>query len=755
VKALAPTLLLALLLPVSSQAADGPFTLDVTVKDSHGSLPGASVRLVTRDGSRSERAVADDAGHARFTALAGGDYTVKASLTGFADAEAPVTVGAASETAELVLVPTRFSTSVTVTTANRREELLLDAAEPTTVIDQVQILDTGARNAKDLLAEQAGAGIQVNVGGGQGYVSLNGITNKGVLVMIDGRRYLGRDANGNFNLEDLPVTGIERVEVVKGAGSAIYGSDAMGGVINFITVKGRNQGFKNTFNLSGGTYSDYRGDDNLTYRAPKGGFALSGGYRTYDGFDLEPVVCVLPGGDPANCATRPPNPQTIGQPESQWQTFTANADYQLSDKLTFNLVGDYANRDIDNYYFSGATQLSSTVYNSQRKLERYNLTPELNFTPGKSTTVNVNYTYGRYNRDETQLYSNRPANPVVVVPRWTESNDELKTRVLQIWRAGGREHPVQAGYEYRKEQLSRSGLTGCLTNQACLKERSLNVLWAQQELNLTKDLKLTAGVRYDDSSDYGSQTSPKLAAVYSLPKNHRIRASYGEGFRAPYFGELFLVSPGFQGNPALKPEESKTLTGGWAYISSTFEGSVDFFQAKIENGVVFAQLSPVLFTYDNVSKFDSTGANVNLAVNLPLGFTPSVAYTYTKREDPNGVEIGGFPRHAAFVKLLWANPRHGLRANIRGNLNGKVPLVPGATTFTPAYNLWSAQASKQFAAKGRYAFTLYAQVNNMLDKQDIYNVNAQGVPVTTDVLPVWNAPRTYLAGITIDMDWTR
>ena len=64
-------------------------------------------------------------------------------------------------------------------------------------------------------------------------------------------------------------------------------------------------------------------------------------------------------------------------------------------------------------------------------------------------------------------------------------------------------------------------------------------------------------------------------------------------------------------------------------------------------------------------------------------------------------------------------------------------------------------SSKKLTTRGRYAFTIYAQVNNMFDKQDIYNVNAAGVPVTTDVLPVWNAPRTYLGGITIDMDWTR
>ena len=741
----------------ASWAAQGSGSLAVSIKDNYGALPGTTVRLVDKDGHSAGRAMTDGSGIARFSSVAAGEYTIKASLIGFADGEkGGVVVGNTEEKVDLVLTLARFSTTVTVTTANRREELLMNTAEPTTVIDQLQILDTGARNAKDLLSEQAGSGVQVQAGGGQGHVSLNGIANKGVLVLIDGRRYLGRDANGNFNLEDLPITGIERVEVVKGAGSAIYGSDAMGGVINFITAKGKNLGFKNTLNLSGGTYKDYRGDDSLTYRADKGGFALNGGYRTYDGFDLDPVVCQNAADLPPNCPKRPSNPQTIGQPESKWQTFGANGDYRASDKVNFTFVGDYSNRDMDKYFFSGATQLSTTVYNSQRGLQRYNVTPEVNFTPSKKTTLNVGYTYGRYNRDETQLYTNRPANPRVVVPRWTEKNDEIKARLIQMWSASGRENPFSLGFERRDERLSRSGLVGCLTGQACLKERTLNVIWAQQELNLTKDLKFTAGFRYDDSSDYGTQTSPKLAAVYSLPDNHRVRVSYGKGFRAPYFGELFLVSFGFQGNPLLKPEKSETLTGGWAYTGSKVEGSIDAFQSKLTDGITFFQLTPSLFTYENVSKVDAKGVNANLALNLPKGFTPSVAYTYTKREDAQGREVGGFPKHAAFVKLAWANPRLGLRANVRGNLNGKVPQSIGATTYTPKYNLWYAQASKKITTKGQYAFNLYAQVNNMFDKRDIYNINAlTGEPVTTEALQIWNAPRTYLAGITIDMDWTR
>jgi outer membrane receptor for ferrienterochelin and colicins len=723
----------------TAQQGEGGASITVTVKDGYGVLPGASVRVTHKESQATSRAVADASGGAAFSRLPAGSYAVRASLTGFADTEESVTLAAGEQKpVELLLTLAQFSTTITVTTANRREELLLKTAEPTAVIDEAQILDTGARSAKDLLAEQNGSGVQVQAGGGQGHVSLNGIPNSGVLVLVDGRRYLGRDANGNFNLEDLPVAGIERVEIVKGAGSALYGSDAMGGVINFITKKARNQGFSNTLNLSGGDYADYRGDDSLGYRGRSGGFGVSGGYRSYDGFDLD---------------TR--NPQTIGQPGSKWKTFSANSDYSLSGKVVARLLGDYWLRSIDPYFFSGATQLASTVYNSQRELARYNVTPELDVLPGKNTTLGLSYNYSRYNRDETQVYPNRPANPVVVVPRWTEKNDEWKARALQVWRAFEREHPLQAGYEHRQEQLSRSGLVGCASGQACNKSRDLTVLWAQQEVNLTKELKLSAGLRHDDSSDYGSQTSPKAAAVFSLARNNRLRASYGKGFRAPYFGELFLTTFGFQGNPALKPERSETFTGGYAYSGPKLSGSVDLFWAQIQDGITFAQLTPSLFTYDNVRRYDSNGLSAQIALNLPYGFAPSFSYTYNKREDDQGREIGGYPRHAGFLKLLWSNPRLGVRANLRGELNGEVPAAFGATRFQPAYQVWYAQASKRFVVKGAYAFSVYAQVRNLFDKQDVYNRDLQGNPVTNELLQVWLAPRTFQGGVTIDMDWTK
>jgi len=293
--------LAAIALPAAAGAADGSLT--VTVRDNYGVIPRAAVRATNGATGVGQRAVTDNQGVARFAALPAGTYEVRAAFPGFADA-AELAVALAegeAKSLELVLGVAHLSTSVTVETANRREQLLLDVAEPVTLIEKTQIEDTGARSAKDVLVEQSGSGIQVNAGGGQGYISINGIPNKGVLVLVNGRRYLGKDANGNLNLEELQLLGLQRIEVVKGPGSALYGSDALGGVVNFIISPPGAPGTTNTLKTSGGSYNDYRVDDVFSWRGGRAGAKVAVGYRTYDGFDLESCT----GEDAATGACKP------------------------------------------------------------------------------------------------------------------------------------------------------------------------------------------------------------------------------------------------------------------------------------------------------------------------------------------------------------------------------------------------------------------------------------------------------------------
>lgn len=724
-------LTLLLFVGARAEAQDGG-RLSVTVRDTVGVLPGAVVIATPTGFDRPQRAVTDERGVAELAGLPpGGTVDLLVSFAGLADVSHRTTLpgtptGPARVEIEMRVI--RLADETTVTTANRRAQLLLDVADPTVVIEAAAIADTGARTARDLLVEQAGAGVQVQAGGGQGHLSINGIPNSGVLVLVDGRRYLGKDANGNFNLEDLMLSGIERVEIVKGAGSALYGSDAIGGVVNFVTKRPVAAGFTSATQLDLGSYDDRRFNQSISWRGARGGFRAGGGYRTYDGFDLSEE-----------------NPQTIGQPASTWKNADFGGDFRLSERVTFNLAADYSRRDIDNYFFSGATQLASTVYDSRRDLTRWSVSPSVDVQVSPTTSFNALYTAGRYLRDETRIFV--ASGDVSPQAPWRESSDELRLTGRHAFQAFGQEHLLQAGYEFRNEKLRRATLTVADPG------RRINVGWLQQEFVVAEPLRLTAGVRFDRYSDFGSEVSPKVSAVYAPAARHRVRSSFGHGFRPPFFGELYLdTPPSFVGNPDLKPETANTFDIGYSYAGPRAEVTADYFRSRVENGITF-DLSGMPFTYGNLRTFISRGVNLSASVPLPFGLVPGIAYGFNERIDLDGVEIGGYARHSTWLKLLWANPRLGLRANVRGALIGKVPPATDGS-FQPAYETWNAQVSKKLATRGGQALSLYVQASNLTNTRDIFLRTAEGEAVPGN-FQVWIAPRTIQAGLTLDLDWTR
>jgi outer membrane receptor for ferrienterochelin and colicins len=728
---------LALILACTSfaglaSAQDGTATLEVTVRDRWGTVPGATIQVTDQDREFGERQTSDAAGMATFSGLAAAVYRVEVALDGFVpylEEGIDLTAGGQAKV-EARLALTQFSSSVTVTTANRREQLLLDVAEPTTLIDEIQLLDTGGQSAKDVLAEQAGAGVVVHTGGGRGHVSINGVGNKGVLVLIDGRRYLGRDGIGNFNLEDLDLTGAERVEIVKGAGSALYGTDALAGVINIITKKAK-QGVQNRFEATAGSHSDLRISDSFSRRAGKLGLELIASVRTFDGYDLDAE-----------------DPQTQGEPSSERFDLQANGDYQLSDSVVGHLFANYSRREVDNNFFAGATQLADDIYDQQMELVRYTLSPELDITLSPSTALNVTLTQGKYDRDETDVYPDR----VEVVPSWQEWNTEGKASLRQSWNALDQEQLFQMGLEFRRQKMDRSSLRRPGTDSTEV-DRDLKVAWFQQELNLGPKFTFTGGLRYDDDSEYGSETSPKLSAVFAPSEKSRLRASYGHGFRAPRFGELFInLGFFFVGNPDLKPETSDSLTAGFTYVDDRVKASIDYFDTELDNAIVFDfsgfPFSPI--TYRNIPGISTRqGFNLELAVDLPGGFTPSIAYTKLDAEDEDGDNLGGFAEDTAFFKLLWQDPGRGLRANLRAEYRGE-ETADSDGTFTPSYTLWNLQASKTLQAGGR-RYRLWARVDNLFDESDIFRRDASGIPIPGE-LQVWEDGRNFHVGVAIDLD---
>ena len=206
----------------------------------------------------------------------------------------------------------------------------------------------------------------------------------------------------------------------------------------------------------------------------------------------------------------------------------------------------------------------------------------------------------------------------------------------------------------------------------------------------------------------------------------------------------------FVGNPDLKPETSDTLTAGFTYVGSRAKASFDYFDTELENAIAFdlGNFIPP-FTYRNIEGTSTReGVNVELAVDLPAGFTPSIAYTYLDAEDDDGENLGGYATDTAFFKLLWQDPGRGLRANLRAEYRGET--TPGSAdgSFTPSYTLWNLQVSKTLQVGGR-KFRLWARADNLTDESDIFRRDAAGDPIPGE-LQVWEDGRNYHVGVAIE-----
>ena len=151
--------------------------------------------------------------------------------------------------------------------------------------------------------------------------------------------------------------------------------------------------------------------------------------------------------------------------------------------------------------------------------------------------------------------------------------------------------------------------------------------------------------------------------------------------------------------------------------------------------------------YHFMSGYTAKGVNTSVSVNLPFGFVPQVAYSRNTRENAQGQEVFGLPKHSTYVKLLWAEPRLGLRANLRGQIISEARFADG--TSQPRYQLWNANVTKRFGRRGGYSLGVFAQLDNLFDKTDIFRVNAQGQPIPGD-FQVWAAPRAFSAGVNVE-----
>ncbi|CAM3390990.1 TonB-dependent receptor domain-containing protein [Arcobacter aquimarinus] len=493
---------------------------------------------------------------------------------------------------------------ITVTTAAGYEQKLVDAPASISVITQEDLQKKPYANLLDAVKDVEGVDIGESTDkSGQGTVSMRGMGSDYTLVLIDGKR---QNNNGDIYPNDFgglqfanipPISMIERVEVVRGPMSTLYGADAMGGVINIITKKISKEwtgaiSHSRTFQ----TDSSWGNKDttDVSIMGPlienKLGLSLRGSFYDNEESNPEWAKATFNGADASkNNNSFGANGKTM---DNQNWTFGAGLTFTPNDAHTIKADFDIAKQKYDNTNASvGTVDSYQTIYTNQRvgyapiqrmEREQYSLSWEANWDLGKSTvgihhieSQNLGRSLPLSAEERLYIKNNKPGwgnlagamnDPYFVdlMPRPKRTLESKNTTYSAKYELPLNNHFLVVGAEYLDAQMKDGvfGMSEGKTNGK--KEYGQYSVFAEDSWSIIDPLTLTFGGRYDKHEDFGSHVSPRVYATYTVNDNWTVKGGVATGYKTPKTSDLQEGITGFGGqgtspfigNPDLKPEES-------------------------------------------------------------------------------------------------------------------------------------------------------------------------------------------------------
>ncbi len=667
---------------------------------------------------------------------------------------------------------TLFSKTLTelVVTATRTERKLSNVAVPVQIISRKAITQSGSVRVNDILSEQTGlyitsGGATTSAGGGVfgNGIQIQGLSPDYTLILLDGEPIIGRQG-GVIDLSRLSVGNIKKIEIVKGPSSSLYGSEAMGGVVNIITE----QALLNRLNASF-RYGRFNATDaNLTaaIKKQKWGLQLFGNLNSSDGFDLD--------------KTAP------GQTVDPFGSYTAQVrvNFLPTEKTKISISGRYYDEKQDNYFLTQDIGSGSTIaITGDGRVTDMNLNPVITQQFNNNLRSSMRFYFSRYEyeqtllkeEDKTSYYYDFFQQDFYRVENQTDINLPAKNF-------------LSVGAGLVAEKLNTTRYAGKRSND-------IRYAFIQDEWRASEKFTLIGGLRYDDNTAYESRLSPKLAGLYKINDKLRINASYGAGFKAPDFRQLFLnffntaaggyvvyganeitiseleqqkqqaiisdILPKAYELALLKPEISKGFNAGGHYdANEKLSFDLNIFRNDIENLIqvdiiAFRSNAAPVYSYFNVKEAYTQGAEVNSSYKINKQFQLQGGYQFLKTADKADLErikegsvytrdlqtnetsqvtksdYAGLPnrsKHMANAKLFYENEKNGWSASVRvlyrsrwgtydKDGNG---LINRDDEFAKGAALFNVNAAKSFNG-----FRIQAGIDNLFNYKDELNLPSQ------------------------------
>jgi len=715
-------------------------TLQGTILDPKGAeVPGATVRLLGAQGREVARTVTDERGEFHFRDLAGGTYTVKVFLAGFGEATAKATAGAKVRVV-LPLAPLRERV---VVTATRTEAATSQIGASTSVITRKQIVDENTPLVSNLL--QSLPGITVVRNGAPGGVTslfVRGGDSDYNKVLLDGIPL--NVPGGNFDFSTLTTNNLQRVEVVRGANSALFGSDAMTSVIQLFTRKGSTETRRPHFSFSG------EGGKNSTW---DGRGSVTGGYGPFD-YNLE--------GGRFSTANQVPNDFY------HVTTLSGNFGLRLGKATTLRVIamgnGSLAGTPGQTAFgppINDATYRRQDGYTafSIHNQTTFSLDQRLTFTYSRSRAISLDlgldapFTPSYDGRAAAYPYSDYATNYL---------DDEWRDHVSYQanWEGapfGGRfgQHVDTFAFDWDGEhgflvdRFSQDPATRALRN---------NFGYTFQDQTLWGRLSLSNGVRIDDNGSFGTVVVPRSSLAYLLRRGSgfwgttTLKFNFGLGVKEPSFLESYSDTPYFVGNPNLAPERARTLDYG---VEQRFwEGrarlDLDGFDNLFRDQIAFETTNYQTFsgTYFNIGRAMAKGAEVTLELAPLKGLRAIGSYTYLDSE----VLTSGSPYSPALQAGRWLLRRPRNSGSLQIFWNWKRMNITSTTVFVGRRQdsdfvglvpplIWNdgyTDSDLSWSYRSTHHITYYGVVQNLLNQK---YMQVLGYPALK---------QTYRAGIRLD-----
>lgn len=582
-----------------------------------------------------------------------------------------------------------------------------NSANSITVITADEIESTAIVDLSDLLRDIPGFAVsRSGVLGAQTQIRVRGSEANHILVLLDGIEANNSSQNDEFNWGNISALDIERIEIIRGPQSSMFGSDAMSGVINIVTKKAQ---------------------EKIEFR----------GFAEYGSFDTSNEGMSIGLKDKKyNARIGLSKLSTEGENISRMGT--ENDGYEINN-LNFN--SNWIPSKNLNFAYFGHKRFGENEYDADVNFDQL-IDDQDNHAKFNNSNlgIKINYINTDIKNLEHSLFftksdnKNSDYNENIIQNITTSNKNQARLVNSYFWEKSSQRTSILM--EHEDEEFKQEGIVYDYGEYGIFdpnqhRNRSSKSIAIEHRGSFKSNISFAVSTRFDNNSEFKNGTTSRIEFIYTTPNNHRIRSTYGSAIKNPTFTERFGYYTNFIGNPNLKPEGSKNFELGFDLdLDSKYLLSGTFFKSKLENEIDGNAIDPITLGYtaknlDGLSK--RQGVELSSLMLLKENLNLNFSYTYTDStqfNNDNYIDEVRRPKNTASIKILWnKNKTSSFNLNFRYS-DEQIDVVYPDNVILPSYTVIN--FGSRFILNDK--FILNISLHNLLDKEyeEIYGYNALG-----------------------------